>query len=108
MNGDYAWIANFIWGIADDILRDLYVRGKYRDVILPMIVIRRLDALLEPTKQAVLSMKEKLDKAKVVNQDAPLAPGGRTGVLQHLEIHVARSEKPLQPAAAQSRLRSIS
>ena len=72
MNGDYVWIANFIWGIADDILRDLYVRGKYRDVILPMIVIRRLDALLEPTKQAVLSMKEKLDKAKVVNQDAPL------------------------------------
>ena len=29
-------IANFIWGIADDVLRDLYVRGKYRDVILPM------------------------------------------------------------------------
>ncbi len=30
------WIANFIWGIADDVLRDLYVRGKCRDVILPM------------------------------------------------------------------------
>ena len=72
MNGDYAWIANFIWGIADDVLRDLYVRGKYRDVILPMTVLRRLDAVLEPTKQAVLAMKEKLDKAKVVNQDAPL------------------------------------
>ena len=48
------WIANFIWGIADDVLRDVYVRGKYRDVILPMVVIRRLDAVLEPTKQAVL------------------------------------------------------
>ncbi len=47
-------IANFIWGIADDVLRDLYVRGKYRDVILPMIVIRRLDSLLEPTKESVL------------------------------------------------------
>ena len=45
-------IANFIWGIADDVLRDIYVRGKYRDVILPMTVIRRLDALLEPTKEA--------------------------------------------------------
>ena len=39
-----AWIANFVWGIADDVLRDLYVRGKYRDVILPMIVLRRLRA----------------------------------------------------------------
>ena len=39
------WIANFIWGIADDVLRDLYVRGKYRDVILPMMVLRRLDAV---------------------------------------------------------------
>ena len=55
------WIANFIWGIADDVLRDVYVRGKYRDVILPMTVIRRLDALLEPTKRAVLGMKERLD-----------------------------------------------
>jgi type I restriction enzyme M protein len=51
-NGDLNWIANFIWGIADDVLRDLYVRGKYRDVILPMMVLRRLDAVLEPTKKA--------------------------------------------------------
>jgi type I restriction enzyme M protein len=71
-NGDLNWIANFIWGIADDALRDLYVRGKYRDVILPMIVIRRLDAVLEPTKKAVLSMKENLDKAGITNQDAAL------------------------------------
>jgi type I restriction enzyme M protein len=53
-NGDLKWIANFIWGIAADVLRDLYVRGKYRDVIMPMMVLRRLDALLEPTQQAVL------------------------------------------------------
>ena len=46
-NGDLNWIANYIWGIADDVLRDLYVRGKYRDVILPMTVLRRLDAVLE-------------------------------------------------------------
>ena len=52
-----------IWGIADDVLRDLYVRGKYRDVILPMTVLRRLDAVLEPDKQAVLDMKASLDKS---------------------------------------------
>jgi type I restriction enzyme M protein len=66
------WIANFIWGIADDVLRDLYVRGKYRDVILPMTVLRRLDAVLEPTKQAVLDMKASLDKAGITNQDQAL------------------------------------
>lgn len=66
------WIANFIWGIADDVLRDIYVRGKYRDVILPMVVIRRLDAVLEPTKQAVLEMKETLDEKGVREQDPAL------------------------------------
>ncbi len=71
-NGDLNWIANFIWGIADDVLRDLYVRGKYRDVILPMIVLRRLDAELEGTKQAVLDMKAKLDKAGIIHQDQAL------------------------------------
>lgn len=65
-------IANFIWGIADDVLRDIYVRGKYRDVILPMTVIRRLDALLEPTKEAVLKMKQQLDEAGIANQNAAL------------------------------------
>ena len=67
-----SWITNFIWGIADDVLRDLYVRGKYRDVILPMTVLRRLDAVLEPTKNAVLELKTSLDQAGVVNQDAAL------------------------------------
>jgi type I restriction enzyme M protein len=71
-NGDLNWIANFIWGIADDVLRDVYVRGKYRDVILPMTVIRRLDAILEPSKQAVLKMKEQLDAAGIANQHAAL------------------------------------
>ena len=67
-----SWITNFIWGIADDVLRDLYVRGKYRDVILPMMVLRRLDAVLEPTNQAVLDMKETLDRADITNQDQAL------------------------------------
>ena len=71
-NPQLNWITNFIWGIADDVLRDLYVRGKYRDVILPMVVIRRLDAVLEPTKAEVMKMKTLLDQQKVVNQDQAL------------------------------------
>lgn len=51
-------LVSFIWSIADDCLRDVYVRGKYRDVILPMVVLRRLDALLEPTKEHVLEEVE--------------------------------------------------
>jgi type I restriction enzyme M protein len=66
-NGDLNWIANYIWGIADDVLRDLYVRGKYRDVILPMTVLRRLDSLLEPTKKAVLDTLRDL-KARASQQ----------------------------------------
>ncbi len=71
-NGELDWIANYIWGIADDVLRDLYVRGKYRDVILPMTVLRRLDAVLEEGKPAVLEMKASLDADGVVEQDAAL------------------------------------
>src|SRR4051794_6445729 len=71
-SADVAWIANFIWGIADDVLRDVYVRGKYRDVILPMLVLRRLDAVLETTKSDVLAMKETLDAKSIVNQEAAL------------------------------------
>ena len=65
-------IISFIWGIADDVLRDLFVRGKYRDVILPMFVLRRLDAVLEPTKQEVLSTKKMLDDAGITEQHAAL------------------------------------
>ena len=61
-------IVSFIWGIADDCLRDVYVRGKYRDVILPMTVIRRLDAMLEGSKATVLEMKRKMDAAGITNQ----------------------------------------
>ena len=65
-------ISSFIWGIADDVLRDVYVRGKYRDVILPMTVIRRLDAVLEPTKDEVRATKERLDAAGITNQEVAL------------------------------------
>ena len=66
-------IVSFIWGIADDVLRDLFKRGKYPDVILPMCVLRRFDAVLEPTKKAVLETKQMLDKAGITEQRAALA-----------------------------------
>ena len=65
-------ISSFIWGIAYDVLRDVCVRGKYRDVILPMTVIRRLDAVLEPTKDAVFKKKKELDTAGIIYQDPAL------------------------------------
>ena len=71
-NGNLNWITNYIWGIADDVLRDIYVRGKYRDVILPVTVLRRLDTVLEASKQDVLDMKDTLDKAGVIEQDGAL------------------------------------
>ena len=71
-NGDLHWIANYIWGIADEVLRDVYVRGKYRDIILPMIVLRRLDAVLEERHRDVLDMSAYLDEIGVVDKDATL------------------------------------
>ena len=63
-------LVSFIWSIADDCLRDVYVRGKYRDVILPMVVLRRLDALLEPTKDAVMEeLAFQRDEAKFTELD---------------------------------------
>lgn len=47
-------VINFLWTVADDVLVNTYQKGKYKDVILPMVVIRRLDLLLEPTKDQVL------------------------------------------------------
>ncbi len=68
----YSQIVSFIWSIADDELRDVFVRGKYRDVILPMTVIRRLDAVLEDTKEEVIEMKKRLDEMGVLNQTEAL------------------------------------
>ena len=65
-------IVSFIWGIADDVLRDLFRRGKYPDVILPMCVIRRMDAVLEPTKAKVLETKTMLDAAQITEQRSAL------------------------------------
>lgn len=63
-------IVNFIWRIADDVLRDVYTRGKYRDVILPFTVLRRLDALLEPTKEKVLEVNQFLIEKQIDDKSA--------------------------------------
>ncbi len=68
-SAQHGQIASFIWNIADDVLRDVFVRGKYRDVILPMTVIRRLDALLEPTKDAVLAKQRWAEEHNVTRPE---------------------------------------
>ena len=63
MGTDFGVVVNFIWSVADEVLRDDIKRGKYPDVILPFTVLRRLDCVLAPTKQKVLERHELL-KAK--------------------------------------------
>jgi type I restriction-modification system DNA methylase subunit len=58
-------IVSLIWGITDDVLGDLSRRGMYPDVILPMCLLRRMAAVLEPTKQALLATKRMLDGARI-------------------------------------------
>lgn len=77
-------LVSFIWSIADDCLRDVYVRGKYRDVILPMVVLRRLDALLEISKDKVMEevRYQKQDLKETELDDAALREASGY-VLQH-------------------------
>ena len=95
-------ISNFIWGIADDVLRDVFVRGKYRDVILPMTVIRRLDAVLDPTKQDVLKMMKILDDAGVVDQRSGLCKASGESFYNTSPFRL----RDLTSRATQQRLRS--
>jgi len=83
-------IVNFIWKIADDVLRDVFVRGKYRDVILPMTVIRRLDAVLEPSKDAVLERKRWAEANNISNAD-PLLRGAAGHPFYNLSSFTLRS-----------------
>ena len=52
-----------------DVLRNFHVRSKYRDVILPMTVLRRLDAVLENGKQTVVNQEVTLDGTGRAEQD---------------------------------------
>jgi len=69
---NFGHLVSFIFGIANDCLVDVYDVGDYRKIILPMMVIRRFDAVLEPTKEAVLAMKNNLDAAGITEQDEAL------------------------------------
>lgn len=84
-------IVGFIWNIADDVLRDVYVRGKYRDVILPMTVIRRLDCLLEPTQEEVLKRLKYFGREKDSHLSRSSAPAKKCfwlWVLQHFALYI--------------------
>lgn len=67
----YNALFSFIWNIANDVLVNAFNKGDYKRIILPMLVLRRIDVLLEPTKDKVLQRKEQLDAAHFENQ-APL------------------------------------
>ncbi|AER56279.1 type I restriction-modification system [Pseudoxanthomonas spadix BD-a59] len=88
------WVADFIWNIADNRLRDVYVRGKYRDVILPFTVLLRLDALLESTKQAVLERKKFLDTHDVAEQDGALRMASGQAFYNTSEFTLATLKDP--------------
>jgi type I restriction enzyme M protein len=59
-------LTNFIWSVAD-LIRDVFKRGKYQDVILPFTVLRRLDCVLEPTKTQALTRYSLLRERGVEN-----------------------------------------
>ncbi len=101
-NASLSWITGYIWGIADDVLRDLYVRGKYRDVILPMTLLRRLDAVLEPRKRHVLQVKATLDELGIVDQDATL----RDAAKQDFYNTSSYTLRDLRARAGRQRLRA--
>jgi type I restriction enzyme M protein len=65
-------LVSFIWNIANDVLVHAFNKGDYKKIILPMMVLRRLDILLEPTKDAVLKQKQLLDRQKITNQSPVL------------------------------------
>ena len=101
MQDRLTWIAGFLWRVADDVLRDVFRRGEYRTVILPMTVLRRLDAVLGDTKQAVLDLKEKLEAADISEVDPPLrAAAGRpfynTSAFTMSDLRASRTAQTLR------------
>ncbi len=95
------WIADFIWNIADGRLRDVYVRGKYRDVILPFTVLRRLDAVLESSKEKVLDQKKFLDQHNINDQEGALRMAAGQAFFNTSEFTLAK----LKSSASGQRLR---
>ena len=92
-NKNFGHLVSFLFGIANDCLVDVYDVGDYRKIILPMMIIRRFDAVLEPTKKAVLEMKAKLDAAGILDQDDVLIGEGRL----RLRKQPLRIASPVRP-----------
>lgn len=82
----YNKLISFIWGIANDCLVDIYPNSDYRKIILPMLVIRRFDAVLEPTKDAVKKMKADLDAAGITEQDDALCTVAKEAFCNYSEF----------------------
>lgn len=104
---NHARIVSLIWGIADDVLRDVYVRSKYRDVILPLTVLRRLDSVLESTRDAVKQMKETLDGAGIANQDGPLRQSAGQDFYNHSGFTFKDLRKHRERNTAAAELRGL-
>ena len=83
----YAEIVSFLWSVAD-LIRDTFKRGKYQDVILPLTVLRRLDAVLAPTKEAVLARNAELQHRGLENLDPQLRQAAGFAFLQHLTLRL--------------------
>ena len=74
--------AAFIWSVAD-LLRGDYKQSEYGRVILPLVVLRRLDCVLEPTKAAVLKRKGEVEgfyNLVAIGNSAETLVGHDTGV----------------------------
>ncbi len=68
----YNHLFSFIWNIANDVPVHAFEKDEYKKIIMPMTVLRRLDILLEPTKEAVMERKKALDAANISNQEPVL------------------------------------
>lgn len=74
LSAQHSRLCFFIWNIANDVLVNAFEKGDYKKIILPFMVLRRIDVLLEPTHEQVLKTKEMLDKQGFTTLDPFLTP----------------------------------
>lgn len=88
----YNALFSFIWNIANDVLVHAFEKGDYKKIILPFMVLRRIDVLLEPTKAAALEKKEFCDSHLCRLHAIPYT-GDRLSILQHLSLYNEDAEE---------------
>ena len=98
----YYALFSLIWNIANDVLVHAFEKGDYKKIILPFMVLRRIDVLLEPTKQAVLQKKEFCDQHGITDYTPVPLAGDRLSVLQHLCLHYEDAEERDRSAATEN------